>query len=149
MRGIAVLGVLFHHAIWPQIKPIFTPYIFGNGGYMAVSLFFILSGYIIALPYAEGRRNFDNNKNIFTFYKHRAIRLFPLFWISLFMGILIFGSNFSQIFFVFTTLAGFSPIYFFPSINPVYWSLFVEIHMSIIFPWIIKISQKISFTKIL
>lgn len=148
LRTIAILAVIFHHSIWPQLKPIITPYIFGNFGYMAVSLFFVLSGFVIALPYWNNQRNFSQNtiKKIFHFYFHRFLRLYPLFIITAIIGLIVIGINFHTIkefFYSLTTVGSLSSNYFMPSINPAYWSLMLEIQMSIIFPFIILFHKKI------
>ncbi len=67
LRGIAVLLVLFEHAGVP---------VFGTGGTVGVTLFFVLSGYLItSLLVAEiqetGRIDF------IAFYTRRALRLLP------------------------------------------------------------------------
>lgn len=152
LRAIAILVVIFHHIIWPQIKPLTTPFIFGNGGYMAVSLFFVLSGFVISLPYFLGKRECKTRADIWKFYKHRFFRLYPLFIISALISV-IFISGFSpkifkELIFSWTAMGSFLPNYFFPSINPVYWSLMLEVLMSIIFPFILLFSRKISIIKI-
>ncbi|SET97794.1 acyltransferase [Paenibacillus sp. NFR01] len=59
VRGLASLSVLFHH-LWqyyPALPEIFryTPARALIGGHQAVILFFILSGFVLALPFLEGR----------------------------------------------------------------------------------------------
>lgn len=147
LRAIAVLVVMFHHIIWPQIKPLTTPYIFGNGGYMAVSLFFVLSGFVIALPYWQEKRNIKTTKEVLWFYKNRFFRLYPLFLISGILSIFVlFGvstNTIKELFLSLSTIGSFLPNHFFPSINPVYWSLMLEILMSLLFPIILIFSRKI------
>jgi len=147
LRAIAIFAVIFHHAIWPQLKPISTQYIFWNGGYMAVSLFFLLSGFIISLPYWQWKRDVSSLRDIKYFYLHRGVRLYPLFIVTGIISILCISwvSLYStkELFLSLTTVWSFFSTFFFPSINPVYWSLMLEIQMSIVFPFIILFSKQV------
>lgn len=65
LRGIAVIGVILYHMFPLTVK----------GGFLGVSLFFVLSGYLIAVT---SEKNWE--KNIFTFrsfYKKRIKRIYP------------------------------------------------------------------------
>lgn len=65
LRGIAVIGVILYHLFPETIK----------GGFLGVSLFFVLSGYLMAITserYWDGRRF-----KIITFYKKRISRIYP------------------------------------------------------------------------
>lgn len=79
MRGVAAIAVmLFHgaHEIAPQLAP---------GGYLAVDLFFCLSGFVIAHAYderlAQGLRFAD-------FARARLIRLWPMYVLGAALGAL-------------------------------------------------------------
>jgi len=52
LRGIAALAVVFYHVKFPNH---FTTYpgLFFRNGYMAVDLFFIISGFVIYAKYSE------------------------------------------------------------------------------------------------
>ncbi len=75
LRGIAALWVVFHHA-WPDWTGdnIASPagFLFSSG-YVAVDIFFVLSGYILARVYADlvGRA-------VPMFYLRRIFRVYPL-----------------------------------------------------------------------
>jgi peptidoglycan/LPS O-acetylase OafA/YrhL len=69
IRGLAVLTVMASHWL-PDLLP---------GGWLAVDIFFVLSGYLITrLLLDEFAR--DNQINLLRFYAGRAARLMPAFW---------------------------------------------------------------------
>jgi peptidoglycan/LPS O-acetylase OafA/YrhL len=95
LRGIAIVLVVLFHADGLVRFP------FGNtlgmwvsplralmlGGHTGVSLFFVLSGFLLALPFlaeVDGRRRVDR----LTFYRRRALRILPLYWAVLAVGFL-------------------------------------------------------------
>lgn len=114
---------------------------------MAVSLFFVLSGLVISLPYWQKKREFRSFFDVGDFFKRRFFRLYPLFILSALASLFfIFGFSppaMKEAFWSLTTLGSFSASHFFPSINPVYWSLMLEVQMSLVFPIIIVFSRKI------
>ena len=90
LRGIAVLFVLMEHGAyslfrldWPP-----TPYI-GNGA-LGVSIFFVLSGYLI---YELSAREFEKTGvfNWKAFYLRRILRIFPCFYAYLIVVLILAG----------------------------------------------------------
>lgn len=65
LRGIAVIGVLFYHMFPDTVK----------GGFLGVSIFFILSGWLLA--YNEERRYQTRGFSALNFYKNRIRRIYP------------------------------------------------------------------------
>ncbi|MDB5714328.1 MAG: acyltransferase [Sphingomonadales bacterium] len=140
MRGIAALGVMIYHArilIGVQIFP---------HGYLAVDLFFVLSGFVIAYAYdgpmAHGMRSL-------TFVKTRLIRFYPLYLLGLAIGMgreiaLIAGRNHyamdpltliatfltSVLFVPWPTLHGDYNLF---QLNVPAWSLFLELLVNIVY----------------
>jgi peptidoglycan/LPS O-acetylase OafA/YrhL len=80
MRGVAALTVLIYHCDgYLGGPPLF------RGGFLSVDLFFVLSGFVIALSY---ERRLRDGQSLFRFLQARASRLLPVhFWT---MGILTF-----------------------------------------------------------
>lgn len=72
LRGVAALFVVLYHIGW--INHI-TPYRFFRNGYLAVDLFFILSGLVIASNYAE---RIKSSADVMQFLRLRFFRLYPL-----------------------------------------------------------------------
>ena len=131
LRFIAALAVVFFHYAfrgyaggdrtimpYPLLEPI------AKYGFKGVELFFMISGFVILMTAANG----DLRK----FVVSRIARLYPAFWACCtlsFVAIVLFGGDrFSatlpQYLVNMTMLSGFVGV---PSIDGVYWSLFVEL----------------------
>lgn len=131
LRGFAALMVLLHHiesGYKPEVR------IFYNG-FLAVDLFFMLSGFVIAHSY---NRRLEDGMFFLTFLKIRLIRLIPLAALGTLCGALAqFGFTwswndivvfFKQLFFIpdHTT----SNIY---PLNAIQWTLFFELLINIFY----------------
>tara|TARA_B110000037_G_scaffold38034_1_gene46736 strand:+ start:105 stop:1169 length:1065 start_codon:yes stop_codon:yes gene_type:complete len=79
LRGLAALIVAFYH--YPSESILWVPQ-----GFMAVYLFFSLSGFVIALNYFN---KIDNLKSLVTFQKKRFFRLYPVHIFVLILILLI------------------------------------------------------------
>lgn len=96
VRGIAASWVvllhyqaLFEHlAVWPN----FMPDRLIASGYLAVDLFFILSGYVLALSYVERLSTTPVLKFAQEFYLNRVFRILPLNWICLIAFAVLVGT---------------------------------------------------------
>lgn len=146
LRGVAVLLVVYQHAYATAVSKwlmdatgLKFPYLVANG-WMGVGLFFVLSGFVLALPYFTGARKMAELEDIKSFYAHRAKRLFPLF---LFMAFVSYGFALAaghsyplSLFLSLTTTSMFTASEFFPTINGPFWSLFVEIWFCALFPFL-------------
>lgn len=134
IRGMAAIFVvtLHTHQFWNVTF---------SRSYLAVDLFFVLSGFVIAHAYDERLRN--GNISPINFLTIRLIRLYPVFFLSLFLcsllaiGFAIFKNhaNFDDLskivtmilmtaFFLPTHMTGRPDLF---SINSPYWSLFFEL----------------------
>jgi peptidoglycan/LPS O-acetylase OafA/YrhL len=78
LRGVAILLVVFYHNF--NFIPIF------NYGWLGVDLFFVLSGFLITdiLLGTMNTRNYFRN-----FYARRVLRIFPLYYLSLLLFLVI------------------------------------------------------------
>src|SRR5690349_10921917 len=79
LRGLAILAVMAHH-FKSHLEPLIGPYLPGTSlslsplianGWTGVNLFFILSGFVLFLPYASGTRAMTSVHDAVTFYRHR------------------------------------------------------------------------------
>jgi peptidoglycan/LPS O-acetylase OafA/YrhL len=80
LRGTAAIGVMVFH-----MGPIFTP-IATPGGYLAVDLFFMMSGVVLSHAY-EAR--FRAGMGTLDFMRARLIRLYPLYLAGALFGIVV------------------------------------------------------------
>lgn len=159
LRGLAILGVLWCHLFPPISQSI--PAIFpagwaahrlGNANYFwlgsfltsswsGVNLFFVLSGFVLFLPYALHSRQMDGATSAIKFYRHRSVRLMPLFVINAVVSCFLYcqlhpaqlSSLIQELALVLSSVFIFTPLHFQPSFNFVLWSLGVEIWFSILF----------------
>jgi peptidoglycan/LPS O-acetylase OafA/YrhL len=162
LRGVAAIVVLFMH--------IFEIYCGGdyhkliiNHGYLAVDVFFMLSGYVMAHAYDD---RWDR-MTVLDFCKRRLIRLHPLILLGMALGALLFFFQESSIFpkiadtsvwqLVWITLIGFVLIPVTPSmeirgwtemfpLNGPAWSLFFEYLANVLHVFVLrKLSNRILF----
>jgi peptidoglycan/LPS O-acetylase OafA/YrhL len=80
LRGIAAIGVVIFH-----MQAAFAP-ISASGGYLAVDLFFMMSGVVLSHAY-ECR--FQAGMGVLDFMRARLIRLYPLYLMGTLLGIAV------------------------------------------------------------
>lgn len=126
LRGIAALMVLIHHAA-PQTGG-FTLF---ASGYLAVDLFFMLSGFVIASAYED---RFANGMTAAMFGRARLVRLYPVMAIGIFLGAasaLKVGADVEHVLMRLPAQLLFIPIFAGAlgvfALNGVQWSLFFEL----------------------
>lgn len=138
VRAFAALLVYLHHYN-PFPKSSFLSRL-AQEGYVGVTVFFVLSGFLITWNYADKLRTFGELKR---FYLLRFARIIPLYWLSL-MGLYLLQwflkskdtATFSEQLSNFLLLKGFIPALVFSGI-PQSWSLTVEMCFYIMAPlWI-------------
>jgi peptidoglycan/LPS O-acetylase OafA/YrhL len=123
-------------------------------GYIGVSFFFILSGFILAYNYRDSFLNQKISKS--NFYIARIARIYPLHFLSLLIAVplTIQNANFEislwlkQLFFNLTLTQSFIPIkkiYF--SFNSPSWSISNELFFYLLFPFLIFLISKIKMHK--
>lgn len=119
---------------------------------MGVSLFFVLSGFVLSLPYFLGNREMGSGPEIKAFYLHRAWRLLPLF---LFMAVVSYAfgmvsgtQSLKSLVLALTTGSMLTRGEFFPTINGPFWSLAVELWFSIAFPLVLLAVHRFGFRRV-
>ncbi len=152
LRGFAAILVLFFHgghfitheisfgtaydpSNWFKAANPFSALVIE--GHTAVSLFFVLSGFVFTVGAIEKKVSYLG------FYGNRILRTYPLFVFFLFLGILVYPENFN--------FAGLLKSLFFlansdSAINGgaftfVFWSIAVEWHFYLLFPaliWLVR-----------
>lgn len=150
LRGAAIVAVVWHHlfgiyfkggsdlALAPEIR---QPLFFLSYGWIGVQLFFVLSGFVLYLPFARGRAKMDTAADWKKFYLRRAARLLPLYYIVALLCLVLNQVppvHDLRLPLELVSIAGalftFAPHGFQPHLNPPLWSLGVEIWFSVLFP---------------
>jgi peptidoglycan/LPS O-acetylase OafA/YrhL len=151
LRGFAILAVLWHHLFGSYFKTdgtgALTPPLMGgfflSYGWIGVHLFFLLSGFVLYLPYAQGRAAQRTPADALTFYRHRAARLLPLYYFSALICLVLNqtpptgGKLGAELLSIGLVLFPFVNHGFEPWLNPPLWSLGIEIWFSFLFPFAI------------
>jgi peptidoglycan/LPS O-acetylase OafA/YrhL len=74
-RGLAALFILFFHSLLPWFRPL----------WIGVPMFFVLSGFLITRILITHKEAPGYLK---TFYSKRALRIFPIYYLALFISVL-------------------------------------------------------------
>jgi len=139
LRALAVLAVVFQHfapSAWSRVIP---------WGGLGVTLFFVLSGYLITgillRGRAEGEKNGSRRRYFLShFYIRRALRIFPVYYATLIVAAILAIPPVRETFwwhaaYLSNVLFAWKNSYF-GSVSP-FWSLAVEQHFYLIWPWIV------------
>lgn len=100
LKGIAILAVIFTHTMGRFLAAgkdavsiggyHVSPWTWLINARAGVSVFFIVSGFLLSLPYAEGRKDMSFMRDVRDFWIGRARRLLPLYYLAL-IAILAIG----------------------------------------------------------
>ncbi|MFC4322640.1 acyltransferase family protein [Litchfieldia salsa] len=177
LRGIAAISVVFHHCLLAfsvfllahkhtAVENIFlniftySPLHILWAGHEAVILFFILSGFVLALAFLK-----ENKPTYLTYIIKRFCRIYLPYIITIFVSIALYsflGQNDNkQLSYWFNDMWS-SPVTFETllhfllmtgidthNINTVTWTLVLELRISIIFPFLMYFINRYSFTPLL
>lgn len=142
LRAMAVLlTILFHSWRWepgmlqPGQNAALYPIYYGRTG---VQLFFVLSGFLLFLPYARWLFGLGDRPRVLAFYRRRILRVCPAYWISLalltLLGPLTSASiRDALVHAAFIHNAWTGSIY---SINGVFWTMAIEVQFYALLPLI-------------
>lgn len=145
VRAMAILFVIVYHinlithnGLWPKMSYPFASAIAYAGG-SGVTLFFILSGFLLFMPYAKAFLFDGTWPSTITFYMRRALRILPGYYLSLFVMILWFAPEYLRPdhlkrLFLFVTLFMDSSPHTFRAVNGPYWTLAIEWQFYMIMP---------------
>jgi peptidoglycan/LPS O-acetylase OafA/YrhL len=90
LRGIAILAVLFYHCHSRLHGTVFEKFVVW--GWSGVSLFFVLSGFLITGIILDSA---PTSRFYATFYARRFLRIWPVYWMLLFLHYFFFPLLFS------------------------------------------------------
>lgn len=154
LRGCAILTIVAYHLFQPMFPP--PGPLLWWGDYLilhrtalfnaerAVDLFFILSGFVLALPYFKGVRTMNSFRDIGSFYKHRSRRLLPLYYLNVAIALVFLAGlpkdiwlRLRDLFLIGTFTYHFVPTMWFLPINGVLWSFAAEVWFCVLLPFIL------------
>ena len=100
LRGLACLVVILYHVAPPKNSIIYQKYdfswiLFGHG-YVAVLVFFCLSGYLMGKAFYSGRYTLELT-GILNFWRNRILRIFPLYYFNILILSVFVYTNILQI----------------------------------------------------
>ena len=139
VRGLAILGVFLYHALWAlpntagvssAARTLLKVTWFGHFG---VNLFFVLSGFLITGILIDSR---DHRAYYSRFYKHRALRILPAYFLAL--AVLAKSMPPSFVVLSLAYLSNLSPIFGIEIGYPVLWSLAVEEQFYLLWPLVCR-----------
>ena len=165
-RGLAILMVILFHLFVPftSSAPAFPGELDPNGllaivakhGFLGVNIFFVLSGFVLYLPYRTKKRAIDRLADFPHFYWHRAARLLPLYYTVVLVTVALHAKSpagshawYLELGGLLSTLFIFVPHGFMPPSNPVLWSVGVEIWFSLLFPLLILLIARFGLRRLL
>lgn len=148
VRAIACLSVVVYHLtlvttqdirLWypSKVPPLIA--ILAYSGDTGVTLFFVLSGFLLFMPYAKALLFDSEWPSARRFYIRRAMRILPAYYVTLFLMILLYSRNFLNFnrlgdLFTFLILFMDSTPTAFKQINGPFWSLAVEWQFYLLLP---------------
>jgi len=151
VRAIAVIMVMIFHFFPAENSGILMPSLkkIANLGQTGVTLFFVLSGFLITriLINTKQKKKYFSN-----FYMRRFLRIFPLYYLFLLLTYFVFPivlnyetPSFIQQAYFYTYLQNFAMTFHWDAVGPGhFWSLAVEEHFYLFWPlliFLIKIKQ--------
>ncbi|MDA9499419.1 acyltransferase family protein [Bradyrhizobium sp. CCBAU 11357] len=165
-RGLAILMVILFHLLVPftSSAPAFPGELDPNGllaivakhGFLGVNIFFVLSGFVLYLPYRTKKRAIGRLADFPHFYWHRAARLLPLYYTVVLVTVALHAKSpagshswYLELGGMLSTLFIFVPHGFMPPSNPVLWSVGVEIWFSLLFPLLILLTARFGLRRLL
>lgn len=148
LRGFACFMVFFSHSVPPVISILGFDYsfIFFQDGSSAVKIFFILSGYLIAKNFFNGKYTLSFS-GLVKFYKSRITRILPVYY---FASLFLLLTYYQNLFFSREGLLKILSVFTFgfdidqkPYFSGAYWTLSVEMQFYLIVPILIYILSKV------
>ncbi|HTU49608.1 MAG TPA: acyltransferase, partial [Acidobacteriaceae bacterium] len=141
-RGIAAIAVFFHHLSFASIArtpglwnaPIATICKVSRYGLYGVDLFFVLSGYLITTILLNDR---SSANFYFNFYWKRALRILPLYLVSLLAAWLWFQSSIGGVIVSVFFIANFAGLFHVSLAGP-YWTLAIEEQFYLVWPRFVR-----------
>jgi len=147
LRAFAVLAVFLHHLLDSDYLPEFLRL---NWGFYGVRLFFVLSGFLITGILVRARDSAgealpERMHAIRQFFVRRFLRIFPLYYLVIFTGLILGVEVFRENFWSLLTYTfNFKLVSqgWFPNSIAHLWSLAIEEQFYIFWPWVVLFVSK-------
>ncbi|GER91463.1 hypothetical protein KDW_56250 [Dictyobacter vulcani] len=155
VRALACLGVVsFHLNLWSYIGHIWVPALDNTGamvsslgliGESGVLLFFVLSGFLLFLPYARAMLFGGDWPSLRRFYIRRVFRILPAYYVTLFLLLLYWSpeyllpANRDKLWLFLTFRMDLPATY--QQLNPPFWTLAIEFQFYLLLPllaWVMR-----------
>jgi peptidoglycan/LPS O-acetylase OafA/YrhL len=142
LRCFAAINIVFFHFSNPQWFGFLAPVV--NAGFISVSYFILLSGFVLAYNYAERARNGELDRK--RFWEARFTRIYPIYFLSLLLSLNLLRSEYqTHTQAMFWTGVVLTPLLlqgFVPAVatflNTPAWTMSAEAAYYVIFPWVAK-----------
>lgn len=142
LRCFAAINIVFFHFSNPQWFGWLAPVV--NAGYVSVSYFILLSGFVLGYNYNARAR--AGELDVPRFYKARFTRIYPIYLLSLLLSVGTLSKEYaSHTHGMFWTGVALTPLMlqgFIPSIstflNTPAWTMSAEASYYVIFPWLAR-----------
>jgi peptidoglycan/LPS O-acetylase OafA/YrhL len=145
LRCLAAVNIVLFHFSNPQSFGFLGPVV--NAGYIALGLFFLLSGFVLGYNYAGQAR--ASSLDTVRFWKARFTRLYPVYLLSLLMSWRMvsaeYGAHTHRMFWTGMVLTPLLLQGWIPSLatflNTPAWAMPAEAFMYALFPWLAKVKR--------
>ena len=145
LRFFAAINIVFFHFSNPQTFGFLAPVV--NAGYIALGLFFLLSGFVLAYNYSGAAREGSLDK--VRFWKARFTRLYPVYLLSLLLSwrmvVPEYGAHTHILFWTGMVLTPLLLQGWVPQLatflNTPAWAMPAEAFMYALFPWLAKVKR--------
>ena len=142
LRCFAAINIVLFHFSDPKWFGFLAPVV--NAGFISVSYFILLSGFVLAYNYQERARNGELDRKLF--WEARFTRIYPIYFLSLLLSLnLLSGEYQTHTHAMFWTGVVLTPLLlqgFVPAIatflNTPAWTMSAEAAYYVIFPWVAK-----------
>jgi peptidoglycan/LPS O-acetylase OafA/YrhL len=142
LRCFAAINIVLFHFSDPKWFGFLAPVV--NAGFISVSYFILLSGFVLAYNYAERARNGELDRK--RFWEARFTRIYPIYFLSLLLSLnLLSGEYQTHTHAMFWTGVVLTPLLlqgFVPAVatflNTPAWTMSAEAAYYMIFPWVAK-----------
>lgn len=153
LRGLAILLVLWCHLDGFLVggqrmsEPSFV-HLLARFGFAGVFLFFVLSGFLLFLPYGRALVAGSPWPSVRRFYQRRALRILPLYWLVLAFLVFVVQKTPLNLSLLLSLVLLFDvrpePFNQVTTLSPPLWTLAVEWQFYLLLPWIALAMAKLA-----